>query len=192
MHQVRFTTDARSQKLPAMTHDSNQTESSRSPPSEFANLALLLRFLVLINSKTGSATINSALSEHPSPDAWKQTEGISALEGAAAILVQDHEIIATTVTGLAAVVASQSTSGSRNQGAPDGTDLDIQAIDPSSTQEGKRCSLNFTAVPNPEHDARKEGTPESKAINPHNLRVLNPGSSLLDAIKEYQWAYALK
>jgi hypothetical protein len=175
------------------------SESSRSPPSEFSNLAMLLRLLVLLNSKTGSAILNGTLSKRSSLDARKQTGGLSAIEGAAAILVQDHEIIATAATaGKPVVLASQSVgSSSQNQGASNGTDLDIPAIHPSSTpvvenaDSRNRYSMNFTAVPNPDENTNA-GKGQSKSQNPHNLRVLSPGSSLLDAVKEYQWAYALK
>jgi len=149
-------------------------ESSRSPPSEFSNLAMLLHLLVLLNSKTGSsATLNSTLNERSSPDARRQTEGLSALEGAAAILVQDHEIIVTATTpGKPVALASQLVDrGSQNQGASNGTDLDIPAIHSSSIPVAekagstKRYSMNFTAVPNPDENtnARKDakGIPAS-------------------------------
>jgi hypothetical protein len=171
------------------------SDSSRSPPSDFSNLVMLLRLLILLNSKTGSATLNSALSKSSSPDTRKQTEGLSAIEGVAAILVQDHEIIA--MAGKPVVLASQSVlSDSQNQGASNGTDLDIPAIHSSSTPVAekadgrKQYSMNFTAVPNPNENTNAGR--ESKSQNPHNLRVLSPGSSLLDAVKEYQWAYALR
>jgi hypothetical protein len=177
------------------------------PTSKFTNLALLLRLLVLLNSKTGSVSLNSTLSVPTGQDAEKRDQGLSALEGAAAILVQNHEIIATAaMPGKAGLVASQSVrrpGQPDSEGASNGTDLDIPAIQVESSPtlaemagSRKPSSMKFTAVPNPDMktNARRDGgqdNPESTPQNPHNLRVLSPGSSLFNVIKAYEWAYVL-
>lgn len=178
------------------------------PTSKFTNLALLLRLLVLLNSKTGSVSLNSTLSAPTGQDAEKRDQGLSALEGAAAILVQNHEIIATAaMPGKAGLVASQSVrrpGQPDSEGASNGTDLDIPAIPvessptPAAEMAGSRkpSSMKFTAVPNPDMktNARWDGgqdNPESTPQNPHNLRALSPGLSLLNVIKAYEWAYVL-
>jgi hypothetical protein len=50
--------------------------------------------------------------------------------------------------------------------------------------------MNFAAVPNP--DEKSSGNDaSSRHANPHNLRVLEDGSDLSDAIQRYEWAYVL-
>jgi hypothetical protein len=179
-------------------------DKARKSTSDFTNLALLLRLLCFLNSKTTSPTVTGPLSKGPGEAA--RNANISTLEGVATILVQDHEVIATTYSTTSAVLAASESElgvGGRQPGAdagvgagtPSGTDLDVQAARPSTSEAGKsQFNMNFAAVPNPDEklSAQNGGNDAiSRNANPHNLRVLEDGSDLSDAIQKYEWAYVL-
>jgi hypothetical protein len=186
-------------------------EDPRTSTSEFTNLGLLLRLLALLNSNKGSPTLNGTLSRGPGVE--QRDTSLSPLEGAAAILVQEFEVIATTYSSTGKMMLATSeleADGGAGAGADGagadaragagtgpGTDLDVQAADPSTTgaDSGKSFNMQFAVVPNPDQNTNaqnvgKDGS--SRPKNPHNLRVLNPGSDLSGVIKRYEWAYALK
>ena len=129
------------------------TPLSTAMSNDFTNLALLLRLLCFLNSKTTSPTVMGPLSKGPGEAA--RNANISTLEGVATILVQDHEVIATTYSTTSAVLAaSESELGAGGgqlgagggqpgadagvgAGATAGTDLDVQAACPSTSEAGK-------------------------------------------------------
>jgi hypothetical protein len=193
-------------------------DKARKSTNDFTNLALLLRLLCFLNSKTTSPTVTGPLSKGPGAAGHNAT--ISTLEGAATILVQDHEIIATTYSTTSAVLAASESElgagGGRpgagggqpgagggqsgadagaGAGATAGTDLDVQAARPSTSEAGKsQFNMNFAAVPNPDEKSSAQNggnDASSRHANPHNLRVLEDGSDLSDAIQRYEWAYVL-
>ena len=201
-----------------MTFKHIDDDKARTSTADFTNLALLLRLLCFLNSKTTSPTITGTLSK--GPGVAKDNANISTLEGVATILVQDHEIIATTYSAMSTVLAASSCEDSElsldtgadvgvdtgagagvyagvdaaagvDAGTGAGTDLDIQAARPLTTEAGKgQFNMNFAAVPNPDEKTNTQNA-SSRHANPHNLRVLEDGSDLSGAIKKYEWAYAL-
>jgi hypothetical protein len=186
-------------------------DKARKSTSDFTNLALLLRLLCFLNSKTTSPTVTGPLSKGPGEAA--RNANASTLEGVATILVQDHEVIATTHSTTSAVLAASESelgagggrlgAGGRQPGAgagvgaaaTSGTDLDVQTAHPSTSEAGKsQFNMDFAAVPNPDEklSAQNGGSDAiSRNANPHNLRVLEDGSDLSDAIEKYEWAYVL-
>jgi hypothetical protein len=173
-------------------------DKARKSTNDFTNLALLLRLLCFLNSKTTSPTVTGPLSKGPGEAA--RNASVSTLEGVATILVQDHEVIATTYSTTNAVLAASESELGAGGGQPGvnagaGTDLDIHAACPSTSEAGKsQLNMNFAAVPNPNEklSAQNGGNDaSSRHANPHNLRVLEDGSDLSDAIQKYEWAYVL-
>jgi hypothetical protein len=179
-------------------------EVPRQPPAKFTNLALLLRLLAFLNSedssKNGNPSLSPTLNSTLRPRAHSiENKGLSPLEAAAAILVQQHEIIATTYSGKSVLVSHSKSDPDPNQSASSGTDLDVPATDPlptTVTDSGEKLeirAMKFAAVPNPDEmmNAEMGGKKDGLKLNPHNLRVLRKGSNLLDKIKKYEWAFAL-
>ena len=89
-----------------MTFKHINDDKARTSTADFTNLALLLRLLCFLNSKTTSPTVTGTLSK--GPGVAKDNANISTLEGVATILVQDHEIIATTYSAMSTVLAASS------------------------------------------------------------------------------------
>jgi hypothetical protein len=179
-------------------------DQARTSTNDFTNLALLLRLLCVLNSKTTSPTVTGALSKGPQAGAAKHNADISTLEGVATILVQDHEVIATTYSSTRAVLAASASGLGVSGGQPveasgagadagAGTDLDVEAARPSTADAGQ-FNMKFAAVPNPNEktNAQNGGKDDNSGhANPHNLRALEDGSDLSGAVKEYEWAYVV-
>jgi hypothetical protein len=186
-----------------MTFKPIDDDKARTNTTEFTNLALLLRLLCVLNSKTTSPTVTGPLSKGPQADAATHNTAISTLEAVTTILVQDHEIIATTYSTMSTVLAASESEGGGQPGADAaagasaaaGTDLDVDAACPSTTEAAEGpFNMKFAAVPNPDMKTNAENSGNdgsSRHANPHNLRVLKDGSDLSGAIKEYEWAYVL-
>lgn len=159
-------------------------DKARRSTDNFTNLALLLRLLCFLNSETRSPTLTGTLSNGPGVAKQDHGANISTLEAVATILVQNHEIIATTHSTLTTVLAASQDSGG-------GTDLDVVAAQSSTKGKG---DMQFAAVPNPDEKTNVQdggNDDSSRHANPHNLRVLSEGVDLSGAIKEYEWAYVL-
>jgi hypothetical protein len=79
---------------------------------------------------SSSPTLNSTLRPRGHS---VENKGLSPLEAAAAILVQQHEIIAMTYSGKSVLVSHSKLDAGPNQSASFGTDLDLPAINPLPT-----------------------------------------------------------
>jgi hypothetical protein len=132
-------------------------DQARTSTNDFTNLALLLRLLCILNSKTTSPTIMGALSKSPQAGVAKHNADISPLEGVTTILMQDHEVIATMYLSTCAVLAASESGLGASGGRPveaggagadagAGMDLDIEATCPSTADAGQ-FNMKFAAVP---------------------------------------------
>jgi hypothetical protein len=150
-----------------------QTNSKATP---FSQLTCLLNLITTLNS---DANLRSSFKRSYNASASESEPEITLLDSVAAILVQNHEIVAACYTSDTVSVVAQAAADDAVLPASD-TDVDTDVDVDVNVSSDTFSSLQLAALANPDFkDTKSLGSNQ----NPHKVQILAEGKDLWEMVK---------